>query len=175
MSNIKLVDITGEIPFNANEHHDIRQFLGQLNGPSIGVHIHYTGNSGSYPNEYGGKTQYYNFCIRGEEALATKWFENLLQALVNCGAKIKTAKLRDIENDESIHLAIPAADHSEFVCPLRFKVGDADQKFEPHQLQQYLKEALVIDLNLEEAGMPTFGGEDCIVSAAADIIRTEPA
>lgn len=99
MANIKRIEIVGEIPFNVDEHHDMCQMLGQMNAPSCGVRIAYTGNAPSRPNEYGGKTAYYNFCISGEEAVSDKWIDHLLKSLVNCGASVSKAQSMDIENE----------------------------------------------------------------------------
>lgn len=155
MSNIKEIEITGELPFNATEHHDACKFLGQLNGPTIGLSITYVGNAKPRPNRYGGQTSYYNFCISGQEAVADGWIKNLMQALVNCGASITTARSRDVENKSRIAvLEIPKpAEHPEFVCDLRFTVQDSTRPFEAHELQMWLKQALIVDLNMEEAGM----------------------
>jgi hypothetical protein len=181
MSNIKEIEITGEIPFNATEHHDACKFLGQLNGPTIGLRIEYTGTAKARPNRYGGQTAYYNFCISGQEAVAHGWLKNLMQALVNCGASITSARSRDIENRQSMaNLEIPKpAEHPEFVCELRFTVQDSSQPFERHQLQAWLKEALIVDLNMEEAGMFQANVDDDLdpacVSAGAALNTLSPA
>lgn len=181
MSNIKQVKIIGEIPFNATEHHDICKFLGQLNGPTIGLRMQYLGSAKPRPNRHGGKTSYYNFCISGQEAVAEGWLKNLVQALVNCGASIVEACYRDVENNtRMIALEVPQSSaDEEFVCELRFNVQDIQKKpVEAHSLRAWLKNALVVDLNMEDAGMFQYDnetGESACVSAGAALNTLSPA
>jgi hypothetical protein len=41
----------------------------------------------------------------------------------------------------------------EYVCELRFTVQDSSKPFESHDLEAWLKNALIVDLNMEDAGM----------------------
>ena len=41
----------------------------------------------------------------------------------------------------------------EFVCELRFVVQDATKEYSVDDLRNWLRKALVVDLNMEEAGM----------------------
>jgi hypothetical protein len=154
MANIKKIEIVGEIPFNAAEHHDMCKFLGQLNTPTIGIHIKYTSPAASRPNKFGGRTAYYKFCISGSEAVSHGWIDKLMIALVNCGSDIHSASARDIEDKTILVIHVPEKSKiQEFVCELRFSVQDSTQDFECHNLETWLKSALVVDLNMEEAGM----------------------
>lgn len=180
MSNIKRVEITGELPFNATDHHDVRKFFGQMNGPTIGINVKYTGQGKARPNDYGGQTAYYKFCISGEEAVSDAWLANLMQALVNCGASIEKAHYWDIGVGCKIHglLNIPhASEDKEFVCELRFTVQDVQKPFESHDLQQWLNTALIVDLNMEQAGMFQVDdqGDSSCVSAGAELKTLCPA
>lgn len=167
MSNIKSVLIEGEIPFNATEHHDACKFLGQLNGPTIGLKIEYTGNAPGRPNSYGGKTSFYKFRISGEEAIADGWVKNLLQAFVNCGSAILKVELRDVENKSSAYSMKVPTPNSEFVCEVRFAV-EREQSFEQHHLEEWLRDAVVLDLDTEEAGKP----HGCNVTGASLVLKT---
>jgi hypothetical protein len=112
MSNVKRVDIMGEIPFNTNEHPDVVNFLGQLNAPCCGLRISYVGQGPMRPNSHGGQTAFYRFSIDGEEAVSVNWIEALLKAFVACGASIAHVKVRDIENNAKLRVAIPTIEES---------------------------------------------------------------
>lgn len=182
MSNIKRVEITGELPFNATDHHDIRKFFGQMSGPTIGINVKYNGQGKARPNDYGGQTAYYKFCISGEEAVSDAWLANLMQALVNCGASIEKAHYWDVEYVERPNYVIPlnipyASEDKEYVCEVRFTVQDVQKPFESHELQAWLNTALIVDLNMEHAGMFQVNdeGDSSCVSAGAELKTLCPA
>lgn len=112
MSNIKRVDIMGEIPFNTNEYPDVNKFLGQLNAPSTGIRISYPGGVQMRPNRHGGRTAFYRFSIDGEEAVRVEWITALLKAFVAAGSVISHVKVTDIENNEKLRVAIPTIEES---------------------------------------------------------------
>ncbi len=142
MSNVKRVEIVGEIPFNTGEYHDLNKFLGQMNSPVSGLRVIYGRPSSKQPNAYGGTTQFYHFNVHGEEAVSSKWIEALLQALVNAGSIVKLCSVFDIENREHIRLEIPKDIALEFVAELRVKVTEENLPFESHQVGDWLQRAL---------------------------------
>lgn len=99
MSNIKRLEVVGELPFNCYEHSEMCRFLGQMNGPIMGIRIGW-GKSHYKPNEHGGQTAFYSFVIGGEEAVSGGWVNKLLQAIRDSGGAVTTINLWDIENDE---------------------------------------------------------------------------
>lgn len=179
LSNAKRVEITGELPFNATDHHDVRKFFGQMSGPTIGINVKYTGQAKARPNEFGGQTAYYKFCISGVEAVSEAWLENLMQALRNCGASIEKAHYWDIDNSKYlVPLNIPhVSEHKEYVCEVRFTVQDVQKPFQTHDLQEWLKNSIYIDLRTEDAGMfkQDDDGESACVSAGVELKTLSPA
>lgn len=177
MSNIKSLVISGAVPFNLTEHHDMNKFLGQLNSPTIGLKITYGTKTTARPNQYGGKTTYYQFSIGGQEAVSTKWVEKLLQALVNCGAEINKLLLVDIENNQVISLKIPEKTEGEFVCDLRVFVQETNKPFDTFDLRRWLEKTLVVDYNSEDYGAfcPPGSKKEAAVSLSAVLETLTPA
>jgi hypothetical protein len=108
MSNVKSVSIAGVVPFTLGESDEMLHLLGQLNLPSFNLRINWTGEDGYRPNEHGGKTLYYKFCIKGSEAVSWSWLDRLMQALVNVGAEFSNATAHDVEDGpKAAKLKIP--------------------------------------------------------------------
>lgn len=169
MSNVKRVDIVGEIPFNTGEYYDLNKFLGQMNSPASGLRMLYGRYSSKQPSAYGGTTQFYHFNVHGEEAVSSKWIEALLQALVNAGAIVKLCNVFDIENSEVIRLEIPKDIELEFVAEMRIKVSNENEPFEPHQLAEWLRKAVSVRVDAEVPfpfGKPTITIKSNFVSPA---------
>lgn len=100
MSNIKRIEIRGDIPFNCYEQEDMLRFLGQMNAPIFGFKITY---DGCYyqPNDNGGKTCMYHYGIKGEEAVRIGWVEALIKAILDCGGTATEIFVADIEAPQS--------------------------------------------------------------------------
>ena len=100
MSNIKKVNIVGELPFCCTEDETICRYLGHLNGPTIGLKIRWTSQPIDHrKNEFGGLTAMYGFFITGEEAVGAGFLENLVKAIIGAGGTVGKAVYVDIEND----------------------------------------------------------------------------
>ena len=174
MSNVKQVTIRGQLPFNCQEHYEMRQMLGQLNAPLSGLRINWLGSCGSEENGNGGKTEIIAFNILGMDAVSDVWINLLLLAIVKACGKVKYVSVKDTDNNKAdIPFDIPTHpvdkdDRLEFVCPVIFTVQDSDEAFELHQLQKWLEEAIYVDLQTEEAGGFEAGGEDATVSMGVE-------
>ena len=106
MSNIKSVEITGNLPFTCAENEKMSKFLAQMNAPVMGIRISW-GSSFSIPNNHGGKTAIYNFGIYGEEAVSSTWIEQLLLAIIDAEGNVDKVKVTDIENNYTLDFKIP--------------------------------------------------------------------
>ena len=106
MSNIKMVDITADVPFDyldkgAGLSDEERAFLASaLLGPSLGLEYEYR-YLGTVPNEHGGATAMYRIRIQGEEALSWPYLKKLAMTLKRPGpyAKLHVAEAKDIEDN----------------------------------------------------------------------------
>lgn len=174
MSNVKQVNIQGELPFNCQEHYEMRQMLGQLNAPLMGIRIDWRGSCGSQETGSSGLTEIIAFNVFGKEAVSNSWINLLLIAIVKAGGKVRSVSVRDTDNQTDIPFDIPEMpidkdDRLEFTCPVIFTVQDSEDAFELHQLQKWLEEAIYVDLQTEDAGRFEAGGEDATVSMGVEL------
>jgi hypothetical protein len=98
MSNVKQVEIIGEMPFNVYEHDAALRHLGQFNCPAFGLRIGYGAVPHMVPNERGGQTAFYSFNISGREAVAYDALDGIVMDLRDAGCMIGCARARDVEN-----------------------------------------------------------------------------
>jgi hypothetical protein len=166
MANVKQVSIQGQVPFNCTENYEMRQMLGQLNAPLMGLRITWLGTNLEM------KTAMVAFSIQGTEAVSYKWIENLLLRIVNAGGQIHRAEAGDVDEGVIVKIDIPKPEETqEFVCPVVFNVQDNEDQFEPHQLRTWLEEAVFVDLRTEDGNFDV--GEDTTVSMGLDLLRLE--
>jgi hypothetical protein len=157
MANVKQISIVGELPFNCDQHYEMRQMLGQLNAPICGLRMNWLGSAGSRESGFGGSTEIIAFKISGNEAVSNPWINLLLIAIVKAGGEISQVNVRDTDNQEDIQFEIPKHpidedDRLEFICPVMFTVQDSEEAFELHQLQKWLEQAVYVDLQTEDCG-----------------------
>ncbi len=57
----------------------------------------WNGLAGYNPNEYGGETAMYNFCLHGSEAVSFTWVDAFVAAVKDCGGEVKNVYCRDME------------------------------------------------------------------------------
>jgi hypothetical protein len=177
MSNVKRLTVEGKLPFNCTENYELRQLLGQLNAPLMGIRITWVGSAEHIPNEEtGGSTAIVYFTIHGTEAVSYKWIDHLLAVIVNAGGEIMLAESAETdEGANTLKIAIPEKSKTkgqEFVCPVVFNVEDNDKPFESHQLRTWLEEAVFVDLRTEDGNFDA--GEDTTVSMGLDLQRLDP-
>ena len=173
MSNVKKVSIQGQLPFNCQEHYEMRQMLGQLNAPLSGLRVNWLGSCGSQENGLGGLTEIIAFKILGTEAVSDVWINLLLLSIVKAGGEIKSVSVEDTDNHTNIPFIIPTSldvdDQLEFACPVIFTVQDSDKAFELHQLRVWLNEAVHVDLRQEDVGNFEAGGKDVTISMGMEL------
>lgn len=163
MSNIKRINITGRIPYDCcTKHQDLCRFFGQMNNPTFGFRVSYTGRETGKPNNHGGVTTFCEFAITGEEAVGDGWITGLLQALVNADADLDVGKrlpVTDIENNETYNLPIPKKQPGLFVAEVRITVENPDEldKAEPDwTLRQAMEGKLTLKLVGSEGSQGVF-------------------
>lgn len=105
MANCKDVLIKGIIRFDAcDESGDtfasdrVLRMLGMLNLPSFGLRIEYGNKTYSAPNEHGGRTAFYEFAVKGVEAIREAFFDEMIGIFASVG-ELQDYQLRDVEND----------------------------------------------------------------------------
>ena len=106
MANVKQIEISGEIPFNAHEDSDeLLRLYGQLNTPSNNLRIEWSGgrfvdNIEIDPNHEvrNGKTAVYQFRIFGTEAVSYGWFDKAIETIEAANGTVQRKICRDIEN-----------------------------------------------------------------------------
>lgn len=102
MSNVKAINIEGQLPFDCAGHEALMPYLALLSGPTLGVRIQWSdGPIVMQPNKHGGETAIYGFSLRGEEALAWGWIDGFKAAVVQAGGSIHGDVTRDIEGGDS--------------------------------------------------------------------------
>ena len=128
VSNVKRVHITGSLPYNCSEHHDLASFLATMNGPTFGFKVQWGHDATYKPNPGGGRTAMYPFTVTGHEAVAVAWVEALLTAIVNAGGEVTSASVQDIENNFRPRLLKPpaTAKTNEFVVTLAVAVRNPE-------------------------------------------------
>jgi hypothetical protein len=100
MANVHRVVVIGWLPFNTYDYTELNKLLGQLNSPTSGLRIKYTGETQVGPtNEHGGRTTFYRFRIEGEDAVRGVWIEWMADSIRSAGGKIVLGKAEDIEFD----------------------------------------------------------------------------
>ena len=107
MANLKRFYVSGQIPFDlpCNSTERVARFfasLNSLNSPVSGLQITY-GKETYVPNEQGGKTSMFEFCISGEEALNWKFTDLVLKEMKENGAIIQKCSIIDIEQGNNIY------------------------------------------------------------------------
>jgi hypothetical protein len=100
MSNIKDVTMTGDVPFNTNEHEELNKLIGELNAPTIGLKLRWSGRTRSEPNHHGGQTFFYAFGLTGQEAVQEGYLRRFEKAVRDAGGRVEILKIKDIENNE---------------------------------------------------------------------------
>jgi hypothetical protein len=95
MANVKRIDISGELPFHLQDFPEVMEILATLNLPSFGFNIQW-GKAHYVPNDEGGKTAWYEFCIHGTEAVTQKAIERWLAILAKVG-HVNTSSVTDLE------------------------------------------------------------------------------
>jgi hypothetical protein len=96
MSNVKTIDIRGEMPFYTNEHERLNRYLGVLNAPSFGLRITW-GKQTMRDNGKGGQTAWYEFVIAGQEAVRWDWYHELVDTIEKFGGYVLRADCHDLE------------------------------------------------------------------------------
>ena len=96
MSNIKLVECQGTLPWDVNSDEKLLTFIGQMNLPVFGIKISFL-DFKQVRNGWGGTTLIYNFEIAGEEAVRLEWLEELLAGILRADGTIKRFTCKDIE------------------------------------------------------------------------------
>jgi hypothetical protein len=97
MSNVKRVLIEGRLPFNCNENEALKGWLACMNLPLFGLRITWGDVEYMMPNEFGGKTAFYDFTIKGKEAVAWDAIDELVAAINEVGGSVCTKQTRDLE------------------------------------------------------------------------------
>lgn len=99
MANVKNITIQGRLPFDCATNDDMCKILGQLNSPTLGIRIHWSGDALEHvPNGHGGKTAMYGFMIRGMEAVSYPFLDHLIKTIKTAGGTVTVAKASDMEN-----------------------------------------------------------------------------
>ena len=156
MANVKMIQISGKLPFNCDQHHGMLRILGQLNAPSSGLKIKWLGNAGYVENSHGGKTTMYHFEISGQEAVSNKWFEAVLQSILDCGGDFKMFSIVDVENGYAKQpIDIPKKRNNVFYYTVEANVDG--NKLEPELVNQYLGEYMgkVISSGVQKNSVPS--------------------
>lgn len=96
MSNIKLIDCSGTLPWDVNGDEKLLAFIGQMNLPIFGIEISFL-DSKHIPNQWGGITLTYRYQIVGEEAVRLEWIEELLAGILRVGGTVDHLTVKDIE------------------------------------------------------------------------------
>lgn len=144
MANVKEIVVFGKLPFNCNDHFEMKAILGDLNAPSIGLRINYGKQSKGPKNEHGGNTTFYEFSIEGQEAVAGAYIDRMLQAIVDCGGVIDGASVVDIENSEKLAVAIPKARKGVFFLSVEATCGaKMDADIAARLIEDHYKEVLM--------------------------------
>ena len=97
MSNIKSADIKGRIPFNAGDNQELLSLIGRCNLPGFGLRIEFDYKTHYIPNEHGGETAMYDFCLHGQEAVRREWLEHFVESVKKGGGEVFSAQYSDIE------------------------------------------------------------------------------
>lgn len=98
MANVKNFDVTGTMPFNADENETLKGFLAFLAGPVSGLRIEWTGSAGYVKNEHGGQTAMYSFHIVGHEAVSWAYWDNIKKAILEVGGTVTDESVVDPED-----------------------------------------------------------------------------
>jgi hypothetical protein len=155
VSNAKQIEIGGIIPFNCSEHAEMRQMLGLLNSPSLGLRIEYrpgpavrndtlpTFNPKRMPAD--GITSIYTFQIFGVEAISDSLIKRLLQAIVDCGGTLAKISVVDIDNQEKLKFNVPKPRQNNYGIYANVEVtsGELDES----QAAKFVSLALSCGLN----------------------------
>lgn len=103
MSNVKQVEIQGEVPFDWTHRltpEDFKLIGSLVLNPSIGLRLFFsTDPIANAPNSHGGQTAIYGFSIQGSEALSSIYLERLCAAFRRHGV-LREARYFDIESGE---------------------------------------------------------------------------
>jgi len=105
MSNVKQIEIIGEMPAFAHENPEGQRLLAQLNGPAFGLRIIYQNSPRLVPNvevdpntpHRAGQTALYPFRIVGTEAVSFAAFRQMLATIRFVGGTIKSERCKDLE------------------------------------------------------------------------------
>jgi hypothetical protein len=101
MSNTKEFWIEGSMPFNVYEDQKSTGWLGFMNAPSIGIHIHYSSEyKVPIPGKNGKLTMYY-FTISGQEAMRYDAIMEMVKDFKAAGAVVTKFMLRDMDDNGS--------------------------------------------------------------------------
>ena len=99
MSNVKKVEIAGTMPFDCVEDAGMEHWLAVMNTPCYGLRIVWSQQCCDMkPNEFGGKTAIYGFCIMGEEAVSLSALDSLVETIRRVGGTVTTSRYKYIEN-----------------------------------------------------------------------------
>ena len=99
MSNVKNIQIIGDVPFNTVDYPEMNNLLGQLNSPVFGLKIQYISETRREKNEHGGKIVFYGFTLTGREAVSIEWIKLFLRTVKSIGGKVFSAVVCDVENN----------------------------------------------------------------------------
>jgi hypothetical protein len=97
MSNVKSIQVTGSLPFDAHEHLELQPFLAAFTSPVLGLKLAYYGEPSLVQNERGGKTAMYRFVVAGTEAVSRLWVNAFCAAVVKAGGEVAGAEVLDLE------------------------------------------------------------------------------
>lgn len=113
MPNVKEVQISGWLPFDAGATEDVEaqaegrsgsgasdellKMLGQISLPTIGIKVEYTGAERMVPNRWGGQTAMVRFELSGQEAVSADFIRHFVGLVTKVGGQIDSAGYRDIE------------------------------------------------------------------------------
>ena len=99
MSNVKEILIEGFMPFDANENKkEMMELLGMLNLPSIGIRIFY--NEYKFMTQGTGQYCFYNFIIKGKEALSFPYLKHMVKIMLDNKCEITIARSKDTEEGD---------------------------------------------------------------------------
>jgi len=102
MSNVKDMYVAGSMPFCLLDEAPDRlvKFMAMFSMPSWGLRIYYVSEF-MVPNDDGGKTAFYNFAIKGQEAISWTALIGDLAEMQKAGAVFSVAIVADIETREA--------------------------------------------------------------------------
>lgn len=106
-TSMKDISIRGRVPFNLHLHKPMCKLMGLMLSPAFGINMGYENFRPTYVENESGKIAYYPFWISGNDEVTCTWINELLQALVDCGAEIERCRVEDVSLDQVIKFDIP--------------------------------------------------------------------